>query len=207
MSEAELLIIFLKVPLPGFVKTRLADRLGAEAACEAYRTLVQDLLDNLDGYRQVELRISPDDTMNQLIEDWLRPGWVCRGQGDGDLGQRLTGAFEAAFSSGRRKVIAIGSDCPYVTLSQVATAFERLDIASVVLGPTVDGGYWLMGMNRFILSLFRGISWSSEKVLSQTLERVQTEGESVELLDRLEDIDDWASWQRYVEKKKIAKPT
>lgn len=201
VNSADLLIVFLKSPRPGFVKTRLAGRLGAEPACEVYRNLTAALLERIKPYPNVELRISPDDAAASHSDWLLRDCWHCQGQGVGNLGSRLTRAFGESFAAGRRKVMAIGSDCPYVEPTHLRDGFERLISASVVLGPALDGGYWLLGMNRYLPSLFEGISWGGDEVLEQTLQRTAVLGVQTAMLETLEDVDDWESWQRYLETK------
>src|SRR5262245_46667242 len=105
------LIVFLKAPRPGSVKTRLARVLGDEAACDAYRRLVPILLNRLAELPELVLCYSPDDALDE-IRPWLRQRWHAAPQGDGDLGERLAGAFDRAFAAGARRVAVIGSDCP-----------------------------------------------------------------------------------------------
>lgn len=200
-NSADLLIVFLKSPRPGFVKTRLADRIGAKPACKVYRNLAAALLKRLKPYPNVELRISPNHAASSHPNWLLRDCWRCQGQGVGNLGNRLTRAFGESFAAGRRKVMAIGSDCPYVEPNHLRKGFERLISASVVLGPALDGGYWLIGMNRYLPSLFEGISWGGAKVLEQTLQRIEALGAQAAMLETLEDVDDWESWQRYLKTK------
>ena len=200
-NNPDLLIVFLKSPRPGFVKTRLAGRLGDKQACKVYRNLAAALLKRLKPYPNVELRISPDDAAASHPDWLLRDCWQCQGQGEGDLGSRLTRAFGESFAAGRRKVMAIGSDCPYVEPNHLRKGFERLISASVVLGPALDGGYWLIGMNRYLPALFEGISWGGAEVLKQTLQRTAALGAQAAMLETLEDVDDWQSWQRYLKTK------
>lgn len=201
VNNGDLLIVLLKSPRPGFVKTRLAGRIGAKPACEVYRNLASVILERLKPYPNVELRISPDDAAASHSDWLLRDCWRCQGQGVGDLGSRLTRAFGESFAAGWRKVMAIGSDCPYVEPNHLRKGFEQLISASVVLGPALDGGYWLIGMNRYLPSLFEGISWGGAKVLEQTLQRTAALGAQAAMLETLEDVDDWESWQRYLKTK------
>lgn len=201
MNESTLLIVFLKVPKPGFVKTRLATSVGPEKACEIYRELVERVLDRIRSVPNVELRIAPDEGMNEC-EFWRQPHWKLRPQGVGDLGMRMSRAFEEAFASGWDRVLAIGSDCPYVGIKQIRDGIDRLERDAVVLGPARDGGYWLIGMRRYLPYLFDGIEWSTEKVLEQTTKVAEARGESVSLLETLEDIDDLDAWNRYEMEKR-----
>src|SRR4051794_3089022 len=93
------LIIFVKAPRPGQVKTRLAKAIGAVAACEAYKQLLRKVLDQVKQLPNVELRFAPDDAADEITE-WLRPGWKALAQGNGGLGERLRRSFDDAFASG-----------------------------------------------------------------------------------------------------------
>src|SRR5262245_16550630 len=138
-------IVFVKAPRAGEVKTRLARTLGPEAACAAYRQLVEKLLTELSTLSGGELRFSPDDAEGE-IQSWLHPGWQRRPQGKGDLGQRMGAAFSDAFAAGADRVVMVGSDCPEVTTADVRQAWSELKHYDVVVGPAMDGGYWLIGL-------------------------------------------------------------
>ena len=196
-GSAEKLIIFLKAPRPGLVKTRLADVIGPQAACDAYRKLVELLLEQLRELPFVELKHSPDNAASE-IAPWVAAGWSCRPQGAGDLGQRLIAAFDDAFAHGAERVVIIGSDCPYVTAEDIRAAWSTLSRSDVVLGPAGDGGYWLIGLRRPQPALFRDIPWSTEQVLRDTMTRIQSAGLSVHLLRTLEDVDTEADWRRFL---------
>src|SRR5262245_10443243 len=133
------LIVFVKAPRPGAVKTRLARTIGAAAAEAAYRHLVETLLTQLDGLRGVELCFSPDDAASEG-QHWLKEGWISSPQGDGDLGQRPHSAFQRAFHSGAKRVVIIGSDCPAVRAGDIRQAWSGLATHDVILGPAMDGG-------------------------------------------------------------------
>jgi hypothetical protein len=190
------LIVFLKAPREGLVKTRLAREIGAAAVCEAYRILVETLLQQIASLRDVELRFTPDDAEAE-IRSWLRPGWQAQPQGDGHLGKRLQTAFAKGFQAGATRVAIIGSDCPDVTAEDIRQAWDGLSAHEVVLGPASDGGYWLIGLNRLQPALFEAIPWSSENVLAETLRRAQQAGLRVRLLRVLSDIDTEADWRHW----------
>jgi len=133
------LIIFVKAPRPAAVKTRLAESIGTEAACAAYRRLVETLLKQLRNLRAVELCFSPDDAAAE-IKGWLEEDWNSSPQGGGDLGQRLQSAFERAFATGVKRAVIIGSDCPAITAEDIYEAWRSLRTHDVVLGPATDGG-------------------------------------------------------------------
>ena len=195
-APSEKLVIFVKAPRPGLVKTRLAQAIGAEAACDAYRMLAQTLFDRLKGLQNVELHFDPADAVSE-IEPWLNAGWRAIPQGSGDLGQRLAHAFEDAFETGARRVVIIGSDCPAITIADIQTAWAGLAEHDLVLGPATDGGYWLIGLTRPQPALFQQIAWSSATVLRETQIAAQTAHLRVKLLRQLADVDtgsDWASF-------------
>jgi len=195
--SAELLIIFVKAPRAGQVKTRLAQEIGAEAACAAYRRLDEDLFRSLQALDCVEVRYTPDDAREE-IQPWLAKGWSAQPQGDGDLGTRLERAFDEAFAAGARRVVAIGSDCPEVNAADIGAAWEALQSSDAVIGPATDGGYWLIGLRGTQPALFRGMTWSTEGVLAETLKRARAAGVLVEQLHALGDVDTADDWRRFL---------
>lgn len=193
----EQLIVFLKAPRPGTVKTRLAQTAGAERACAIYREMVETVLTSLGPVRQVTLCFAPDDAEDE-IKPWRRAGWAAAPQGDGDLGERLHRAFASAFAAGAERVVIIGSDCPEVRSSDVRAAWQELRSFDLVAGPAADGGYWLIGLRAPQPELFRDIAWSSDQVLGQTLARAKALGLRIQLLRILTDIDTEADWNAHV---------
>ena len=191
------LIIFVKAPRPGTVKTRLAQAIGPNAACAAYAALVKTLLGNLSALDSVVLRFAPDDAAEE-IQPWRRPLWQTQPQGPGDLGQRLASAFLASFTAGARRVVLIGSDCPAVTAADVRAAWAALETNDVVLGPARDGGYWLIGLRELRRELFESISWSTAEVLAQTLRRAEAARLRVGLLRELTDVDTETEWKVFL---------
>jgi len=196
MAE-ERVIVFVKAPRAGEVKTRLAKTLGPDAACAAYRQLAEKLLKELSTLTGGELRFSPDDAGSE-IQSWLGPGWPARPQGSGDLGQRMQAAFSDAFGSGANRVVIVGSDCPDVRAADVRQAWKELKSHDVVVGPAMDGGYWLIGLAGLRTALFEGITWSSDKVLGQTLQRAKSAGLRIQLLRILSDVDTEKDWKEFL---------
>jgi rSAM/selenodomain-associated transferase 1 len=191
-------IVFLKAPRPGFVKTRIAAQLDAEAAAAIYQVLVGITLSRLNGRQDVELRFAPDDAAAELGA-WRRAGWNARPQGEGDLGERLCRAMTDAFTEGVSNVLILGADCPEFGAEDIQAAFEALNGHDVVLGPATDGGYWLVGLGRSLPEVFREIPWSTDQVFEMTRRRSVDAGLRVAELRRLRDIDtleDWRTWLR-----------
>ncbi|MBS0660385.1 MAG: TIGR04282 family arsenosugar biosynthesis glycosyltransferase [Verrucomicrobia bacterium] len=198
MSTGDRLLLFVKRPRPGEVKTRLAADLGPEAAADAYRRLTAAVLRALP--REIPLRIcfAPDEAQAE-VETWLSPSLAqpatYHPQGGGDLGVRLAGAFAAAFEAGAERVVVLGSDCIDLTADLLRGAFAALQEVDAVLGPSPDGGYYLLGLRRPSPRVFAGIAWSTERVAAQTLERLAELGWSHRLLPARTDVDTLAEWR------------
>lgn len=191
------LIIFVKAPRPRGVKTRLAESLGNDEACAAYKILVERLIQNLRSLSQVELRFAPDDAIEE-IRPWLQNGWQLRPQGQGDLGAKLKRAIQENFEAGAKRVVVIGSDCPEIVVADIEAAEFALAANDVVIGPATDGGYWLVGLRGPEPGLFENIPWSTEDVFATTLSRVRERGLSYQLLRELDDVDRPEDWERFL---------
>jgi rSAM/selenodomain-associated transferase 1 len=190
------LVILLKAPRPGQVKTRLGQVIGADAACAAYVRLVDQLTENLRHLPEVSLCYAPDDAARE-IERWRQPSWDLFPQNPADLGARLISAFAREFDQGAGRVVVIGSDCPTVASHDIHAAWDALVEVDAVIGPASDGGYWLIGLCAPQPSLFTEMKWSDAHVLTETLRRADNARLSVRLLRELSDIDtvqDWEQW-------------
>jgi rSAM/selenodomain-associated transferase 1 len=196
VRQQRLLIVFVKAPRVGTVKTRLAQQIGAEDACDAYQQLVRAVLNRIDLLHHVQLRYSPDDAASE-ISQWCKPPWTVSPQGAGDLGERLTRTFAESFAAGASRVIIIGSDCPWLSAADIEEAWNDLETHDLVLGPARDGGYWLVGLRGPSPELFSDISWSTETVLEQTVERARVRGLRFRLLRELRDVDTLEDWQAF----------
>jgi rSAM/selenodomain-associated transferase 1 len=191
----DVLIIFVKAPRPGHVKTRIAEVIGRQPAADAYLALVGILIGNLRTLPNVEVRYTPDDAFLE-IPQWLQPTWKTAPQGQGDLGERLVNAFRDGFRCAERVVI-IGSDAPEISREDIEAAWKALDDYDLVLGPAEDGGYWLIGLKSEQPALFEGISWSSSSVFNETMDRATAAGLKVHLLRKLQDIDTIEDLRRF----------
>lgn len=197
------IIVFLKLPRPGLVKTRIAAALDPEAAAAIYQVLIQRTLSALADFEQVELRYTPDEAA-KAVEPWLRRGWTLAPQGDGDLGQRMAAAVRDALAAGEEKVVLVGTDCPGLQTADLNAAFEGLEKHDAVMGPAADGGYWLLGLGNRAANLpavwFQDMPWSTEQVLARTLDNARAAGLSCLALRELRDVDtieDWREWLRH----------
>lgn len=189
------LIVFVKAPRPGTVKTRLAQSVGAESACQIYRELVGRVMREAGSLPAGELRFSPADGLVE-IEEWMPAGWRARPQAEGDLGQRMAEAFATAFREGVTRAVLIGSDCPQITRDDVRAAASALADHDAVFGPADDGGYWLVALRHPVPELFENIRWSTESALDDTLAAARRLGLKMRLLRMLSDVDTEADWLR-----------
>jgi rSAM/selenodomain-associated transferase 1 len=190
-------IVFLRAPELGRVKSRLAATVGPIQALAIYRELLDITLTTLRTHPKVELRVTPD-TAATGWEPLLQPEWRRTPQGAGDLGERLQRAVQEAFAREPTPVVLFGCDCPELTEDDLIEAGRLLATRDVVFGPATDGGYWLIGLKRPVPALFRGISWGTSRVLDQSLDIAQRLGLKWDLLRGLADIDteaDWRAWQ------------
>lgn len=185
------LLLFARAPTPGRAKTRLAARVGAEAAAGAHRACVVDAISLADSLPECRRRLLVAGEADQWRRAAIGPGaaWEIEPQRGRDLGERLSRGVADAFRRGAAKVIAIGSDTPWMGARRIRLALAWLDRADVVLGPSADGGYYLVGARRFVPEIFRGIAWGSSAVLNSTRLALDLAGASYRLLDRDFDLD------------------
>ncbi|MDT8347349.1 MAG: TIGR04282 family arsenosugar biosynthesis glycosyltransferase [Flavobacteriaceae bacterium] len=179
------LILFVRNPELGKVKTRLAKTAGDVAALKIYEELLRRT-------RAVALKVDAIRYVFyseeiQLNDAWTEDDFVKKVQSEGDLGMRMQQAFKTVFEEGARQAVIIGSDLPDLKAEDIETAFQSLAEYDVVLGPSEDGGYYLLGLNKLIPEIFMNKSWSTENVLSETLADLKEK--SILLLDEKNDID------------------
>lgn len=196
------LIIFIKNPALGKVKTRLAKTVGDEKALDIYLQLLaitrrnatilseNKTKNNIQAYVFYSDYINPDDEWsNNIFEKHLQSGE--------DLGTRMYRAF-AEILPHHAKTCIIGSDCPTLSVNILNMAFERLDNHDFVIGPSTDGGYYLLGIKSNQSPppqyVFNNIEWSTESVLSETLNRIEKHHKAVYQLPILTDIDEEKDW-------------
>jgi rSAM/selenodomain-associated transferase 1 len=191
------IVIFAKAPQPGQVKTRLIPSLGAQGAADLARRMLRHTVEQAlaADLGPVELCVtpSPQDAAWQTVTLPASIHWA--DQGDGDLGTRMARATRRVTSAGQ-SILLIGTDCPALDASHLRRAANSLIHVDAALIPTGDGGYVLIGLNRFHASLFECIEWSTATVAEETLRRLDQLGWKVKNQSRLHDIDEPADLER-----------
>jgi rSAM/selenodomain-associated transferase 1 len=184
------LFIFTRYPEPGKTKTRLIPLLGKQGAADLHRRMAEYTIRTLaNSLPSVTPTIYYDGASEEKIRAWLGDRYSYRSQRGADLGQRMNTAFEEGFHSGAKAIVLIGTDCPDLDRLLLLEAFERLTSADLVLGPAIDGGYYLIGLRYPIPQLFGAIEWGSATVLTDTIKMATALHLSVAYLRPLNDID------------------
>lgn len=194
MSHSKALIIFIRKPELGKVKTRLAKEVGAEKALDIYTQL-------LEHTKKVALEVSCDRLLFYEGEIDQNDSWSSEHfkkfkQKGKDLGQKMEHAFDVALES-YESVVIIGSDCAELNKNDIETAFYELDEHDVVIGPARDGGYYLLGVTDPQLFLFDNMPWSEDNLLEETIFAIQDRGLMYALLKTKSDIDFKEDWEAY----------
>ena len=185
MNSKNLLIIFTRNPKLGKVKTRLAKSVGNKTALDIYHFLLQktkEVTKNISCDKKVYY--SEKITENDL---WNRSNYQKREQFGSDLGEKMKNAFDESFKNNYEKVIVIGSDLFDLKAAHIENAFKALENHNLVIGPSLDGGYYLLGMKVLHPAVFKNKQWGTDSVLETTLKNL--EQENVKLLEALNDID------------------
>jgi rSAM/selenodomain-associated transferase 1 len=190
MHNKSIILLFIKAPFKGLVKSRLAAAVGEEAALQLYKNFILDIIDALvtSGY-PFRICFYPPDT-EEAITTWL-VGHPVMPQDGNDLGERMELAFKKVFSDGFSSAILIGSDIPDLAPAVFHEAFQSLNENDAVIGPAADGGYYLIGFNQrsFLPRIFRGISWSTDLVFQETMDILEESSLRVHLVPQWKDVD------------------
>lgn len=169
MKKNRCLIIFGRYPVPGRTKTRLIPALGPVGAAELQREMTERILEVALAAGIAQVRFCYTGGAPRQVRRWVkRPGLHIERQTDGDLGRRMHHAIASALERGNQQVVLMGTDVPSVAVDQLKAAFDSLQNTDMVLGPSRDGGYWLIGLRRPV-DLFTDIAWGTDRVLEQTL--------------------------------------
>ena len=188
-TRTKAIILFARDPVEGQVKTRLHPYLNEGLIFDLYSCFLKDSIQKIC---QVEsagrfIGVTPSDSsgyFSRLDDAGSLQVFIQKGK---DLGERMANAFKQRFQEGYEQVVIIGSDSPSLPVSYIEQALNSEK--DLTIGPSTDGGYYLIGMSRKPVDVFEGVAWGSDKVLAQTLERVKKSAHSLELLPPWYDVD------------------
>ena len=193
-------ILFARTPVPGRVKSRLFDRLTPEQACRLHCACVSDMAALLDQSLPESSKwlFFSDGPIPQSCSWGLHvpPTFRCTVQEGNTLGDRMGNAFARALAGGAQRVVIFGSDSPTLPAAFVRQAFASLSSTDLVVGPTEDGGYYLIGCRRFDPGLFENVEWSTPRVFAQTQANAERLGYRIAVLPPWFDLDAWKDVER-----------
>ncbi len=198
-GDPPVVAFFVRMPVPGRVKTRLASVLGDQNACQLYQAMVSDILAALNTC-SLPIYLFHDGREDDVLPAaWMAAASRSIAQKGGDIGERMAAAFEYCFGEGIQRVLLVGSDIPGLEAGVIEEAAATLTGQDAVLVPVVDGGYCLIGLHSTTAyrQLFAGIPWSTDQVLEKTLERCTRNHLRVALLPALQDIDTIENLEAY----------
>jgi rSAM/selenodomain-associated transferase 1 len=189
MSTA--LIIFAKAPIPGEVKTRLCPPLDADEAASLHGSLVLDAIERTKGLQGISLYVAGTPDLAHPFFKVMEGRYGARLllQRGPDLGARMMNAMQDAFDQGAHDALLTGTDLPALPRAHLVEALKLIKSHDVVLGPTTDGGYYLIGLHKMVPALFDGIAWSTASVFAETKKKIETAGLSLGLLPECRDMD------------------
>jgi rSAM/selenodomain-associated transferase 1 len=187
------LAVFLRKPEKGKVKTRLAATIGDDAALAIYQELISLTLGQV-AHLDIPAYLFYEGGIPE-VETHLT-GFTYLPQSSGDLGRKMAEAMGFLLNR-HEKAVIIGSDCPYLSAPILLDSFSALAETDIVIGPAIDGGYYLIGCKKMHPGLFEGIHWSTANVLEQTKAKITEENLTCTYLQPLEDIDTEEEWKKF----------
>ena len=195
-KDKQLLILFYRNPELGKVKSRLAAAVGEERALAIYLLMAAHT-------RKISLSIPVVKIIyySEFIDSddhWLNDNFRKQLQQGSNLGEKMKQAFEEGFNSGYESVCIIGTDCLELTEDFLVKSFETLQHSNAVIGPAADGGYYLLGMSKFIPELFNDKNWSTSSVCDDTIQDLKRLHCSYHLLPTLQDVDRESDLPQYL---------
>ena len=200
LGDAGCVMLFVKAPRPGRVKTRLTGALDPYRVCRLYQCFVEDLFCRLQSAgHPLQIHYHPAFARRSM-EAWLGRGHHFQPQAGAHLGRRMANAFDLLFNAGWQRGVLVGGDLPDLPGEFIHEAFTALKTRDAVIGPAQDGGYYLIGFNApgYEAGVFQGISWGTPAVFGQSLGRLRDAGRRVHLLPAWRDIDDEQDLQDFI---------
>jgi rSAM/selenodomain-associated transferase 1 len=206
-TKKDRIIIFMRAPEIGKVKTRLSENASPGTALDLYKCFAMDVLHTAQETKiEITIFFHPPES-ESLISQWIGGQYDFYPQKGKDLGLRMADAFARTFSAGYHRAILIGTDCPEMSSDILKEAFEGIQNTGCVIGPSKDGGYYLIGFSTdaFTDHPFHEMVWGTEKVCQQTLERCSQKNINPHILPELNDIDTWDDLRLFRKHQKKSK--
>jgi rSAM/selenodomain-associated transferase 2/rSAM/selenodomain-associated transferase 1 len=191
MIEKRCVVLFTKYPEKGTVKSRLSRYYGEDFVVDLYRNFITDTLDTLsEGHYSYRVAFYPGDKKSEMIDEFGSKHLYMPQTGP-DLGERMKNAMVDLFSDGFRSILVIGSDIPDLPNHILESAFRALENHDAVIGPSVDGGYYLIGMqeSKFLPDVFDGLMWGTNTVFQETMKKFIKKRCSPHILPMWRDVD------------------
>ena len=195
---SECLGLFAKYWQPGKVKTRLAASLGEEEAANAYQQFVVTLLRRFADYGNERWLAFDPPEHAQEFDSLAAEKWQIEPQISGDLCERMQAFFQNRLAAGAQRVVLLGTDSPNVPQQYIQQAFEALNQSDVVLGPTEDGGYWLVGLSSSAFEIFDEMPWSTPQLWEATLQKLDESQRVYTTVPTWYDVDNLSDLQRLI---------
>ncbi len=187
------LVVFAKDPIPGRVKTRLTPRITPDEAAKLYKAFTLDIISNArklkrNSVNNVTVAYTPIGAEKAFCKLVKQPTKFLPQKGK-NLGERMKNAFNQSFTEGAKGVVIIGTDSPTLPMSYIQKAFDVLKKIPIVIGPTFDGGYYILGLSKQNDDIFDDVEWSTSRVFGQTLTRIKSMNMQVYVLPPWYDVD------------------
>jgi rSAM/selenodomain-associated transferase 1 len=198
-SKCNAVVLFVRNPAPGRVKTRLGHDIGYENACNFYQAMVKDILSNIVSINLPVYLFHDGINSNGLPQEWIDASYAVVAQQGDTIGERMAEAFNRLFSDNLQNVALLGSDIPSLDSQLLIAAFQSLESYDVAIVPAYDGGYCLIALRniRHCQRFFQNIEWSTSLVTQATIDRFNEYGLRVQLLERRHDIDTYDDLKAY----------
>ena len=210
MTKRKAVIVLVKYPQKGKVKTRLALTTNNNFAVGIYKVIARHIfneVDKLNNEIDVFIFYTPIESVNKITK-WVDKDFFFRVQSGNSLGERMSNAFNEVFEKDYCQVMIIGSDVPDISSKIILESFINLNGSDIVISPSDDGGYSLLGMKKPYNFLFKDIEWSTNNVLKQTVKKINEKGLKLTTICSLNDIDTYdelLEWMEVTENKEIIK--
>jgi uncharacterized protein len=199
MTEKTALLVFVKYPIEGKVKTRLASGIGSHWAKEVYSIIASNIVNETLKIKNVNLFCFYSGEDEAKIKNWVGNDFIYYPQTGLGLGEKMENAFKKVFEMGNEKIIIIGTDIPNLNSGIIEHAITKLHNSDFVIGPSNDGGYYLLGMKKFSPFVFRNIEYSTDRVFENTIKKIKESGLSYSVTGTLQDIDTENDLKRWLE--------